>query len=107
MSQPITEDEIDQAIFSYCDLARKSDVPKAFQRRPSLYYEALDGLQASPRKNRQRKRLGRFLINRYRKDQAIQGMVDWDKFKEWLKEHIAEINFLRLIVSILMLIILL
>jgi len=103
----ITEDEIDRAVATYCDLAAVAPVPKAFERRSDLYYQAIHGVRNSPRRDRQRQRLGRFLVQRYRKQQAVQGLIDWEKFHDWLEDHMGEINALRLIVSILMLLLLL
>ena len=103
----ITEDEIDRAVVEYCGVAQKSAVPKAFQNKPTLYFQAIEGLKQSNRKDRRRRRLGKFLVAKYRREQKVEGLIDWDSFREWLKEHMAEINFLRLIISILMFMVLL
>lgn len=103
----ITDDEIDRAVVEYCEVAGKSSIPKAFQNKPSLYFQAIEGLKESDRRDRRRRRLGKFLVAKYRREEKVEGLIDWDKFREWLKEHMAEINFLRLVISILMFMVLL
>jgi hypothetical protein len=46
--------------------------------------------------------IGRHLVRGYRKETGNpEGLIDWQAFHEWLKEHMAEINALRVILSIL------
>jgi hypothetical protein len=49
---------------------------------------------------RVRSLLGRRLLNKYKKETDETGAIDWSKFKEWLNEHMGEVNFLRLLVSL-------
>jgi hypothetical protein len=62
-----------------------------------------------PRGHRRRKMLGNRLVVRYRSDTGDKGPIQEGKFRDWLKQWIADhqgvINFARLIVSILTLLI--
>ncbi len=107
MFPQVTDDEIDQAVSNYCDLAVLAPVPKSFEKSSDLYYRAIHGLRISERRDRGRRRLGKFLVRRYRKQEAVQGLIDWEKFHDWIEDHMAEINMLRLILSILMFMLLL
>ncbi len=62
----------------------------------------------SPRSHWPRRRLGRLLINCYRRDTGDLSPVvvngpRWSAFVAWIKSHMAEITFMRLIVALLML----
>jgi hypothetical protein len=54
-----------------------------------------------PKAAKARIRLGKMLIRHYRKDTNTVGAIDWQKFRDWLKEHIGELRLAQLIISIL------
>lgn len=55
-----------------------------------------------PDSRRARRRLKQIIVA-YREETGAVGAIDWAKIHEWFKEHLAEIKFAQLVLSILML----
>lgn len=98
---PPSPEEIDAAVLAFCDLAAADR--KLFRG----YRRVLPKLRAGGKEVQPaRRRLGRLLIRRYRRDTGdleaiVVGGPRWEAFRAWLKEHMAEINFAKLIVAVL------
>jgi hypothetical protein len=95
----VTSSESEQACEIFADIAGK--LKNARIGSQVLAFRSL------PRGHRRRKTLGTRLVNRYRSDTGDTGPIAECKFRDWLKQWIADhqgaINFARLIVSIIML----
>lgn len=96
----VTDDEIAQAVAVWCDLAAANT--KAYRG----FRRAIPLMRTETTYSRKpRRRLGQLLVRRYRRDTGEVGGVRWDNFKQWLHDHMDEINFARLIVAILTLLV--
>ncbi len=97
-----TSDEINTAVTIWCDEATANKAAYHGCRRsiPRLRRETIENRKL-------RRRLGHALIRRYRRDTGEVGGPRWDRFREWLHAHMDEVNFARLIVGILTLVIML
>ena len=99
----VSDLEIDKAIEIFCDVADTE--PQLFRGHARrLKAIRLETLKTRP----VRRKLAQRLVRRYCLDTPtpVGGLIDWDKFRQWLKDHMAEIEFLRLILTILSLLIL-
>lgn len=99
-----TAAEIAAAVQAFCEVA-ESDKKFFPRHRGAIRLMAVE----TERSRIPRRRLGRVLVNRYRRDTGDMRTVKpggamWEKFRAWIKEYAGEINFARLIVSILLLV---
>ena len=95
----ITNEERDMALVYYGDVL--ASVPSLRLRGRNVpgtdVARALAGANLA-----YRDQIGRHLVRRFRREtDNPTGLIDWQKFHEWLQEHMAEINALRVILSIL------
>lgn len=56
---------------------------------------------------RRRRLAGRRLIERYRQATGCEGPIDWQRFHEWLKEHLAELTLLKVVLTVISLLLIL
>lgn len=88
--------------------------PKDSREAVRVFLAAIDGRQDCDRLqaslSREGKRgvairgaVGNHLIRQYQAETGEAGAIDWSKFRQWLDEHMSEINFARLLLSLLML----
>jgi len=98
--QPDTDADRDEAARLFCDELRavKSIRLRAGGAEMTGRFAA-EKIQAAPKK--QRRLVGRRLLKRYRRDAQAEGPVNWQAFRAWLKEHMAEMTFLRIILSVI------
>jgi hypothetical protein len=98
--QPDTNADIDEAARLFCDELRtvKAIRLNAHGDEVTGRYAA-EKIRAAPEK--QRRLVGRRLLKRYRRETQAKGPIDWQAFRVWLKEHMAEMTFLRIILSVI------
>ena len=92
--------DIDRASALFCDeLATMKPIRLRTRKGEMSSRSAARKLRAAPLQKR--RRVGERLLVRYRKDTGCQGAIDWSKFHKWLKEHMGELTFLKIILSVI------
>lgn len=93
-----TEADIDKAAALFCDTL---ELVKSFRVGGSEVagVRAARMLRAAPAGRR--RIVGRHVLQKYRRQTGRSGRIDWEKFHQWLKDHMAELTLAKVILSVI------